>query len=104
MLRNKWEEILYLYGGQITLDALYKAVDWSDFEVDHEKWAEKNSDMLLTDENSRYMLRCVLLREAFYGEDEDKRKGASLMLGPAYKQALEALRKAGLAPRRQVQT
>jgi len=82
----------------MTLDALYKAIDWSEFEADHEKWAEKNTDMLLTDENSRYLLRCVLLREAFYSTEEDKRKGASLMLGPAYKQALEALRGAGLAP------
>ena len=86
----------------MTLDGLYNAVDWSLFDEDHEKWAEKHSDMLLSDPDSRYRLRCTLLYEAFYSPDEEKRKGASIFLGKAYTQALGALRKAGLAPAQQL--
>ena len=67
----------------LTLQDLFEAVDWS-------KYAYTSDDSRV---NEGY--RCVLLKEAFYGEMKEAREEAIIKLGDAYLDARKILEDRG---------
>ena len=66
----------------LTLKNLFDRVDWSLY------------DFTVSDDTYKY--RCVLLHEAFYGQDQHARIEAMFKLGDVYIEAKNILKKEGL--------